>query len=162
MLCQGPIISVPFSPCHKSVSLLLILICNNPSPIRNTPKLVHCPLLCSPLLALEESCYSHSATPSHTSKMNMCCLVGLKWQTWVIFFFFSRILRPGFEIRLLPNYGLQFRKLKFQLSYSTGLHNISLDIMSSLATSVFCFFSFVVIKRLNFVFCLFFIMSCSL
>lgn len=40
-----PIISVPFSPCHKSASLLHVLICNNLFPNRNMPNLVHYPWL---------------------------------------------------------------------------------------------------------------------
>lgn len=81
--CQGPVISVPFSPCHNSVSLLHALMCNNLFQNRSTPRLVHSPWLHSPLLLLK-SCYFHFAAQFETYKMTICCFVGLKWQVRMI------------------------------------------------------------------------------
>lgn len=86
VLCQGPIISVPFTLCHSSVSLLYVLISANLFPKRNMPRLVQCPSLHSPLLLLEESCCPYSTPQSHTYKTMTSCLVGLKWQTEIIRF----------------------------------------------------------------------------
>lgn len=65
--CQGPIISVPFSPCHNSFSLLHALMCNNLFQNRSTPRLVCSPWLHNPLSMLK-SCYFNFAAQSKPKK----------------------------------------------------------------------------------------------
>ena len=119
MPCQGPMMSVPFSPCHGSVSFLYISICGNLFPIRNIPRLVHRLSQSSVAIGgvlLLSLC--HSGSCLQNDHMLPCWLKMANRNDFLC----ARILGPAFEIKLLPSYGLQFRKLKFQLSESTGLH----------------------------------------